>query len=550
MQASLGNCAMGLGDNPDVHFADTVKGSDWGCEQDVARLFVETAPVAVREMAAWGVPWNRVQAGRKKLPSGLEIEDLPEKEGLITARDFGGTQKWRTTYVSDGTGHSLLYTMDNVIVKLGVTVHTRREAIALIHDGERCYGAVVRNHVDGSLQAYLARATVLATGGYGRIYGASTNAVICEGTGMAIAQETGVVPLGNMEAVQFHPTGIVPTDILVTEGCRGDGGYLLDRNLDRFMPEYEPVKKELASRDVVSRRMTQHMRRGLGIDSPFGTHLWLDIRHLGEAHISTYLREVKEICENFLAIDPVTSLIPVRPTQHYSMGGVRTNADGAVYGLAGLYAAGETACWDMHGFNRLGGNSLAETIVAGKIVGEKVSEYLEGTEVSFPTGVAAAELLRQKERISGLLKRTGGENVFLLRHAMEKTLMTHVPIFRNGPSLQEGVELLQQLLERADNLALQAPSGGVSSPELTAALRLPGMLRLSLSIASGALQRTESRGSHYREDYPRRDDENWLKRTEGSTLPRLEYEGVTITELPPGDRGYGEATSLDRNGAP
>ena len=184
MQAALANCAMGRGDSADIHFADTVKGSDWGCEQDVARLFCETAPVAVREMAAWGVPWNRVTAGKKRLPNGLQIEDLQEKEGLITARNFGGTQKWRTTYTSDGTGHSLLYAMDNVVVKMGVTVHDRREAIALIHDGVRCFGAVVRNLVDGSLAAYQARATLIATGGYGQIYGTSTNAVICEGTGM------------------------------------------------------------------------------------------------------------------------------------------------------------------------------------------------------------------------------------------------------------------------------------------------------------------------------------------------------------------------------
>jgi fumarate reductase flavoprotein subunit len=548
MQAALGNCAMGLGDNPDVHFADTVKGSDWGCEQDVARLFVDTAPVAVREMAAWGVPWNRVVAGRKKLPGGLTVEDLPEKDGLITARNFGGTQKWRTTYTSDGTGHSLLYAMDNVVVRLGVTVHDRREAIALIHDGQRCYGAVVRNLVDGSLQACLARATVIATGGYGRIYGTSTNAVICEGTGMSIAQDTGIVPLGNMEAVQFHPTGIVPSDILVTEGCRGDGGYLLDRNGERFMPGYEPAKKELASRDVVSRRMTEHMAKGLGVDSDFGPHLWLDIRHLGEKHISTYLREVKDICENFLGVDPVKSLIPVRPTQHYSMGGVRTDADGAARGLAGLFSVGETACWDLHGFNRLGGNSLAETIVAGRIVGEKVSEYLEGQEVSFPSAAVSGELKRQEERLGLLRKKQGGENVFTLRRRMAEILMECVPVFRNGPSLQRGVEGLRELLLRSGDLGLQA-GGGASSPEVTAALRLPGMIRLALCIAYGALQRTESRGSHFREDYPRRDDARWLKRTlatwtEGEHLPRLEYEGVTITELPPGDRGYGEGQDI------
>ena len=548
MQAALGNCAMGLGDNPDVHFADTVKGSDWGCEQDVARLFVDTAPVAVREMALWGVPWNRVTAGKKKLPGGLEVEDLDEKEGLITARDFGGTQKWRTTYTSDGTGHSLLYAMDNVVVKLGVTVHDRREAISLIHDGTTCHGAVVRNLVDGSLQAYIARATVIATGGYGRIYGTSTNAVICEGTGMSVAQDTGLVPLGNMEAVQFHPTGIVPSNILVTEGCRGDGGYLLDREEHRFMPDYEPAKKELASRDVVSRRMTQHIRKGRGVESLFGPYLWLDIRHLGEKHISTNLREVKEICENFLGIDPVSSLIPVRPTQHYSMGGIRTNADGAAYGLKGLFAAGETACWDLHGFNRLGGNSLAETIVAGRIVGGKVAEYLEGAETCCPTGLISSAIAEQRERMRALAEKAGGENVFDLRREMEKTLMTSVPIFRNASDLQKGVDHFLELLDRSGRIGLQG-GGAPASPEMTTALRLPGMLRLALCIAYGALQRTESRGSHFREDFPGRDDQGWLKRTlayrdGGAGLPRLEYEPVTITELPPGDRGYGESAGL------
>ena len=548
MQASLGNCAMGRDDSTDIHFADTVKGSDWGCEQDVARLFCETAPVAVREMAAWGVPWNRVTAGKKKLPNGRVIEDLQEKEGLITARNFGGTQKWRTTYTSDGTGHSLLYAMDNVVVKMGVTVHDRREAIALIHDGARCFGAVVRNLVDGSLAAYQARATLIATGGYGQIYGTSTNAVICEGTGMAIAQETGLVPLGNMEAVQFHPTGILPSNILVTEGCRGDGGYLLDRDEHRFMPDYEPAKKDLASRDVVSRRMTEHIRKGNGIDSPFGPHLWLDIRHLGEKHIRTNLREVREICANFLGINPEKRLIPVRPTQHYSMGGVRTDADGAAYGLEGLFSAGEAACWDLHGFNRLGGNSLAETIVAGKIVGEKVARYMEGTEVSFPTLLTREAVSAQHERIGRIIRRTAGENVHKLRHEMEKTLMERVPIFRNAGDLQSALDTLATLLERSARLGLQG-GGGFSSPELTAALRLPGMLRLALSITFGARQRTESRGSHFREDFPSRDDKGWLKRTlaywpEGAELPRLEYEDVTITELPPGDRGYGESSDL------
>ena len=343
MQAALGNCIMGEGDGPDVHFQDTVKGSDWGADQEVVRLFVDRAPEAVREMAFWGLPWNRVVPGRSTyFKGGKEFEkvEATEKEGLITARDFGGTAKWRTCYTSDGTGHTLLYTMDNKVVELGVSVHDRTEAIGLIHDGVTCTGAVVRCLKTGALRVYLAKATVIATGGYGRIYRETTNAVINDGGGAIIALDTGVVPLGNPEAIQFHPTGIVPTNILVTEGCRGDGGTLLDVNEERFMDEYEPEKAELASRDVVSRWMTHHIRRGLGVKSPYGDHLWLDIRHLGAQHIKTKLREVEEICNNFLGIDPISQLIPVRPAQHYSMAGVRTNRDGAAYGLKGLFAVG------------------------------------------------------------------------------------------------------------------------------------------------------------------------------------------------------------------
>ncbi|MEK7280792.1 MAG: FAD-binding protein, partial [Chloroflexota bacterium] len=244
MQATLANAFMSQGDNIDIHFEDTVKGADWGCEQDVVRRFVSLSPMAVRQLAFWGVPWNRVVAGRRQLPTGETIEEAKEKEGLITARNFGGTKKWRACYCADGTGHSMLYALDNEIVHCGIEVHDRMEAMTLIHDGQRCYGAVVRDLRTGELHTYLAQATVIATGGYGRIYGTSTNAVINEGTGMALALNTGVVSLGNMEAVQFHPTGIVPSDILVSEACRGDGGYLLDKNEHRFMLDYEPEKKE------------------------------------------------------------------------------------------------------------------------------------------------------------------------------------------------------------------------------------------------------------------------------------------------------------------
>ncbi len=548
MQAALGNCFKGEGDCPDVHFSDTVKGSDWGCDQEVARLFAETAPIAVREMAFWGIPWNRVVPGRSTyFKGGKQFEKIEPaaNQGLITARDFGGTANWRTCYTSDGTGHTLLYTMDNKVVELGVRVHDRMEAISLIHNGDTCTGVVARCLKTGALRAYLAKATLIATGGYGRIYRETTNAVINDGGGAIIALETGIVPLGNPEAIQFHPTGIVPTNILVTEGCRGDGGTLLDVNEERFMDKYEPEKAELASRDVVSRWMTHHIRKGLGVKSPYGDHLWLDIRHLGAQHIKTKLREVEEICNNFLGVDPITQLIPVRPAQHYTMAGVRTNKDGAVYGLKGLFSAGEAACWDMHGFNRLGGNSLAETIVAGKIVGEKVAEFLKGYEVAFDTAVTRGALVKEQERIDGLVQgKNGKENVYAVRNDMQNELMDRVGIFRNGTDLQTAVDNLQGIYERAQQVGLRSNGIGVN-PELSLALKIKGMVRLSLCAAYAALQRTESRGCHAREDYEARNDRDWLKRTlatwdEGATLPTLNYEPVSPTfELPPGERGYG-----------
>ena len=557
MQASLGNCAMGEGDNSDIHFEDTVKGSDWGCDQEVARLFVETAPRAVREMAFWGIPWNRVVPGQSAFFKGgkqYEKVEPKENEGLITARDFGGTAKWRTCYTSDGTGHTLLYTMDNKVVEMGVVVHDRMEALSLIHDGETCTGVVARCLKTGRLKAYLAKATLIATGGYGKIYKESTNAVINDGRGAIIALDSGVVPLGNLEAVQFHPTGIVPTNILVTEGCRGDGGTLLDVNEKRFMPDYEPKKAELASRDVVSRWMTHHIREGYGVKSPYGDHLWLDIRHLGERHIKTKLREVEEICNNFLGIDPITQLIPVRPAQHYSMGGVRTNKDGAAYGLKGLFSAGEAACWDMHGFNRLGGNSLAETVVAGKIVGEKISEFLKGYDVQFKTASVKETLRRVRERLERLISgKEGDESAFEVRNAMQSELMERVSIFRNGKDLEKAVENLQGIYERSKKVRLHSNGIG-ANPELTLALNIQSMLRLAICVAYGALKRTESRGCHAREDYVARNDRDWLNRTlatwkEGDDLPTLNYEPASeVMELPPGDRGYGASKIITRDG--
>ena len=554
MQAALGNCVKAEGDNPTLHFLDTVRGSDWGADQEVARIFAEEAPIAVRELAYFGVPWSRVRGGKNSYfikGERVDIEESIENDGLIMHRDFGGTAKWRACYAAAGTGHAALYAVDNEVVRLGVTVRDRAEAVELIHDGSRCWGAVARCLRTGEHFPVMAKATVIATGGHGRIYGQyTTNATINEGMGAAIAMNTGVVPLGNMEAVQFHPTALAPSGILVTEGCRGDGGFLLDRDLDRFMVEAEPEKQELASRDVVSRHMAQRMRDGKGVETPYGPHLWLDIRHLGEEHVTTKLREVFDICRDFVGLHPARDLIPVRPTQHYSMGGVRVNKDGQAYNLAGLFAAGEAACWDMHGFNRLGGNSLAETIVAGRIVGRNVAKYAGGSSLDAPVALAQ-EATRHAESVAeDWLSRSGdGPGVFEIRDRMGEAMMHKVGIFRNGEELAEAVDELNSLYQDCSRATLRSKAPGMN-PELTFALRLRNMLRLAIVTAEGALARTESRGAHYRSDFPLRNDAEWLNRTLVRWNPDKDaadfsYEQVGLLDLPPGHRGYGSNERIE-----
>jgi fumarate reductase flavoprotein subunit len=561
MQASLATALKGAGDNEHVHFEDTVRGSDWGNDQDVARMFAHVAPKAVRELAAWGVPWNRVEAGERTViidGKPVTLEESSDVHGLITARDFGGTRKWRTCYVADGTGHAMLYAVSDQTIAAGIPVHERREAVALIHDGERCHGAIVRNLINGSLMAYVAKATCIATGGFGRLYQTTTNAVINEGIGAALALDTGAVPLANMEAIQFHPTAIFPAGILVTEGCRGDGGLLRDVDGHRFMPDYEPEKKELASRDVVSRRMEAHIKAGKGVRTRFGEHLWLDITLLGDAHITHTLREVKEICQYFLGIDPAKQWIPVRPAQHYSMGGIRTDAHGAARGLKGLFACGEAACWDLHGFNRLGGNSVAETVVSGMIVGEAIADFCASRdgELTVSTALIRQCFERAQAEFAAIANHHGQESASLLLREMQSTMTAQVGIVRHGEALNAAVTRLQGLLLRSRDLGLSGRRSG-ADPELTLAWRLQKMLKLALCVSYGALQRTESRGAHFREDYPHRNDADWLKRTlaiwpnsgpdAGQTLPTLAYESLDIArmELPPGWRGYGARDAIE-----
>ncbi|HEB9306250.1 TPA: fumarate reductase flavoprotein subunit [Campylobacter coli] len=561
MQASLGNGAKGEGDNEDLHFADTVKGSDWGCDQEVARMFAQTAPKAVRELASWGVPWTRVTKGPRTVVINAQktvIEEREEAHGLINARDFGGTKKWRTCYIADATGHCMLYGVANEAIKHQVKIIDRMEAVRVIHDGKKCLGVIARDLTNGQLIAYIARGTMIATGGYGRIYKQTTNAVICEGTGAAIALETGLCRLSNMEAVQFHPTPIVPSGILLTEGCRGDGGILRDVDGYRFMPDYEPEKKELASRDVVSRRMMEHIRKGKGVKSPYGDHLWLDISILGRAHVEKNLRDVQDICKTFNGIDPADEgpkgWAPVLPMQHYSMGGIRTKPTGESQWLDGLFACGEAACWDMHGFNRLGGNSCAETVVAGMIIGDYFADYCKNNGEVIDTNVVKDFLTKEYQYLKSLVDKEGKYSVFEIKNRMKEIMWDKVAIFRTGEGLKEAVDELEKLYKESQNVKVHCKELDCANPELEEAYRVPRMLKVALCVAYGALLRTESRGAHYREDYPKRDDLNWMKRTltywvEGESLPRVEYDELDIMkmEMPPAFRGYGAKGNIIEN---
>ena len=560
MQSSLGNSVMGEGDNEDIHFADTVKGSDWGCDQEVARMFVTTAPKAIRELASWGVPWTRIKKGDKDVIINAEKTTITESEeahGLINARDFGGTKKWRTCYTADATGHTMLYAIANQAIKLGVEVHERTEAVSLIVEDGRCYGAIVRNLIDGSLCAYVSKGTLIATGGYGRIYKQSTNATICKGTGHAIALEAGAY-LGNMEAVQFHPTPIVPSGILLTEGCRGDGGVLRDKDGYRFMPDYEPEKKELASRDVVSRRMIEHIRKGKGVPSVYGDHLWLDISILGREHIEKNLRDVQDISKTFNGIDPADEgekgWMPVLPMQHYSMGGIKVKPTGESPHVAGLFSAGESACWDMHGFNRLGGNSVSEGVVSGMVIGGYFADYCAQNDINISTKQVQNALDAQEKYFDELLSATGNANIYQIKEDMRHIMQEDVGIFRNAKGLSRAVELLRGLLLSTKDVEISNKSKGLN-PELEEVYRVKMMLKVSLCVAKGARDRTESRGAHSREDFPKRDDKNWLKRTLTSWLdkdalePDISYEELDIMsmEMPPGFRGYGKHGMIIEN---
>ncbi|RUM32591.1 MAG: succinate dehydrogenase flavoprotein subunit [Aquifex sp.] len=520
MNAALGNTIPD--DNPEVHAYDTIKGSDFLADQDAVFFMTEKAPEIIYELDRWGVPFSRLPDGR------------------IAQRPFGGASFPRTVFAADKTGHVLLHTLfEQAIARDNITFFNEYFLLDLIHDGERVKGVTVYDIRNGEVLFLRAKAVILATGGFARIYWfRSTNAIGNTGDGQAVALRAGV-PLKDMEFIQFHPTGLAKTGILLSEACRGEGGYLLNREGERFMKRYAPDKMELAPRDIVSRAIETEIREGRGVGTGARGYVYLDLRHLGEEKIKERLPQVRQLAIDFEGVDPVKDLVPIRPSAHYCMGGIHiTNYKTSETTLKGLYAVGECACVSVHGANRLGGNSLTELIVFGKYCGIAVREFVKETDFA-PAQESDAK--KSEEFIESLLKREGKENLAEIRAQMGEITWAKVGIFRDEKSLREAYEELSELLERWENIPVVDKSK-VFNTNLIEVLELRNMLELARVVAYSALHRRESRGGHSREDYPQRDDKNFLKHSlvyydkDGNI--KLEYIPVKITKYKPEERKY------------
>ncbi len=521
INASLGNHPEGRDDNPDLHAFDTVKGSDYLGDQDAIRIMCQDAPGRIYEMEHWGTPFSRFD------------------DGTIAQRALGGAGYPRACYGADKTGHYLLHTMFQQAIARGLTIYDEYYVQDLVVEGGACRGIVAYNLRRGTLEGFLGDAVIFATGGSGRVYGRSTSALINTGTGVGLAYQAGV-PILDMEFVQFHPTTLYGTNILMTEGCRGEGGYLVNGQGERFMSKYAPNFMELAPRDLVARSIQTEINEGRGIEGK--PYVDLDLRHLGEQVIEERLPGIRDICLHFAGIDPVETPIPIQPGQHYSMGGIDADYDGHTQ-LEGFFAAGECACVSVHGANRLGGNSLLETIVFGKRVGETAGKYVLGLEPrSEEIGSrAVADGVRALERrIEELTRRTSTEDPYEIRRLVTETMDDYVQVYRSGDGLERAVALLRELRERYPKVGVRA-TGLVFNLDVLRVLELERMLDVALAGAEGALAREESRGAHTRLDFPQRDDERWLQHTlafwtpEG---PRLDYKPVVIDQFEPQVRAY------------
>jgi len=513
------NAALATLDPSDTwldHCFDTVKGADYLADQNAVEIMCREAPMVVREMEHWGCPFSRTDDGR------------------IAQRPFGGASKPRACYSADKIGHVILHTLYEQGIRYGVNYLNEWFVLSLLHNGSRCLGVTALDVRSGRLHAIRAKAVVLATGGHGRIYWLCTsNALGNTGDGPAIAYRAGI-PLKDMEFVQFHPTGLRRTGILVSEGARGEGGHILNVQGERFMARYAPEKMELAPRDLVSRAIETEVRNGNG--GPDG-EVFLDITHLGAERISERLPQIRQLCIEFEDIDPVEEPIPIKPTAHYSMGGIHTDDCGCTP-IQGIYAAGECGCISVHGANRLGGNSLLDILVFGRRAGRDALQYARGVDFApMPEHVLDAD----QAFIDILMQGDGSENIAEIRHRMGEVMAKKVGVYRNGKDLAQAIEAIRELQERFSRARVRDHSRSFNT-ELVASLELRNMLSLAEVIAVSAQERRETRGAHFREDFPERDDQHWLKHTMASLgsdgRPRLSLSPVTITRFKPGTRTY------------
>ena len=538
--AAEGGAAAVIKDNDslDDHAYDTISGADWLADQDAVEMFVKESPRELIQLEHWGCPWSR------------------EPDGHVAVRPFGGMKIERTWFAADKTGFHMLHTLYQTSLKYeGITCYNEWFATKLLVENGRCQGVAAIELRTGLVQLVAASAVILCTGGAGRLFAFTTNGSIKTGDGMALAYRAGVA-LKDMEFVQYHPTGLPGTGILITEATRGEGGILVNRHGERYLKNYdlgEPLDvsdprhprklaMELGPRDKLSQAFIKEQEKGNTISSPFGYVVHLDIRHLSPKKIRLKLPFVRELALNYAGIDPIQEPIPVRPVVHYMMGGVRTDAQGATP-LPGLFAAGECACVSINGANRLGSNSLTELLVFGARAGASAARFARG-HPELDTGLLEAQVADEAERIRRQLQSRpeGGERIASLRGELWHAMEEGAGIYRTEESLRRTDQTLDRLLERYDNLQIDDRSNCYNT-ELVAALELRNMLDVAGALLHSALERRESRGSHQRIDHPRRDDEKYLKHTlayrsrEGP--PRIEYLDVVITRWPPGERVYG-----------
>jgi len=508
-----------LGDSFDLHAWDSVKGSDFLADQDVVKRFVHAMPEEIMLLDHWGIPWTR------------------DKEGRIDQRPFGGHSFPRATLAADKTGFFEMQTLyDTLLQYKCFTRYDEFFVTDLLVDGGRFAGLVGIHAASGETVVLRGRALLIATGGGGTLYGFTTYSQTVTGDGMAMAYRAGL-PLEDMEFLQFHPTGLVPSGILMTEGCRGEGGYLKNNAGERFMERYAPKLMELAPRDMVSRAETTEILEGRGFHSEaWGDYLHLDLTHLGAERINTRLPLIREVCIKFLGLDPIEKPIPIRPVAHYSMGGIETDINGLTR-LPNVWAAGEAACVSLHGANRLGSNSTAECLVWGGVAGGEIVRALP--RLDLPT-VPGGKVKACESHVDALLKREGGENLYVLRRELRAVMDKHVGVYRTGEGLAAALATVRELRERSRHAPVD-DKGRTYNSNLFHALELENLLDLAEVTVAGALARQESRGAHARRDFATRDDVNWLRHTLAwwnEAAPRFDHKPVTINTWKPVERKY------------